>query len=128
MPTPPVKDRHLFVKVKAAREELAKKAGIIFDEYMDVIAKAKDAGDYETAAKHLQWLIDHMPADNEGDRMIDQSVDKKQEVISQLPVGPNIQIGIKVGGSGDDRKSLPSVEVVDIKPKGRLERSKLEQQ
>lgn len=116
MPTPPVKDRNVFTKVRIARELLKQKAEEIFLEYMNVISCARDAGDYETAAKHLQWLIDHMPSDDEGGRMIEQSVDKKQEVIDRGPIGPNIQIGIKVGGSGDDRKlSAATVEVIDVK-------------
>lgn len=72
---------------------------------MRVIDEARVSGDYETAAKSLQWLIEHMPADEGGDRMVEVSVDKKQEQIQKGPVGPAIQIGIQVGGLG--QRSLP---------------------
>ncbi len=106
-----------FGKVKIARELLREKAELIFQEYMDVIQRAKDAGNYEVAAKHLQWLIDHMPADEGEDRMVGQSVDKVAPQIQQGPEAPRIQIGIKVGGVGDNLKTLPSasVEVIDAK-------------
>ena len=113
-------NKGFFTKVKVARELLKEKSEEILKEYLDVVQKAKDSGDYETAAKALQWLIEHMPADEDGERMVAQSVDKKQEVVEKQ-TGPAIQIGIQVGGAGQKAlpvakpKALPAVtaEVVD---------------
>lgn len=91
--------RDFFSKVKVARELLREKSEEILREYLDIVQQAKVAGDYETAAKSMQWLIEHMPADEDGGRMVDQSIDKRQEV-NQKPTGPAIQIGIAVGGVG----------------------------
>ena len=118
--TPKVTSRQMFSKVRVAQELLREKASELLEEYLDVVQKAKDAGDYETAAKSLQWLIEHMPPDMDGERVVAQSVDKKQEVV-QGPVGPAIQIGIQVGGAGQKKlpiskpKELPTVtaEIVD---------------
>jgi hypothetical protein len=113
----PARFRGDFARVKAARELLREKAEELFTAYMDVIQKATDSGQYETAAKHLQWLIDHMPAAEDGQRMIDHSVDKNPQanLPQQVDTTPRIQIGIKVGGIGDDLKKLPEpkVEVID---------------
>jgi hypothetical protein len=102
-----------FSKVAIARQLLREKAEVLLTEYMDVVMKAKEAGDYETAAKALQWLIDHMPSEAEdGGRLVEQSVDKKQEVKQQGPTGPAIQIGISVGGV--NQKALPIAKPDDI--------------
>lgn len=107
-----------FSKVKVARDVLRARAEQIINEYMDIAAKAKDAGDYKTASKTLQWLIEHMPSDDEGTKVIDASVDKEKTVIaSQAP--PPVQIGIVVGGAAPKQiakpkpKELPKVEVID---------------
>jgi hypothetical protein len=97
--------REFFTKVKIARELLREKSEEILADYLDVVAKARDAGEYEVAAKSLQWLIEHMPADEDGKGLVDVSVDKKQQAVVQGPTGPTIQIGIQVGGL--DKKQLP---------------------
>lgn len=107
-----------FTKVKIARQLLRDKAEELLAEYLDVIQKAKDAGEYETAAKELRWLLEHI-ADDEGDRMVGMSVDKQQQVL-QAPTQPTIQIGIQVGGVGPakNQKALPATRVIDVKPDG----------
>jgi hypothetical protein len=108
-----------FSKVRIARQLLREKSEEILSEYLDNVAKARDAGQHEVALKALQWLIDHMPADDDGGRLVDQSVDKKQEVVEKGPTGPAIQIGIALGGLGGTQKALPKpndvivTEVVD---------------
>ena len=82
--------------------------------YMENAKKAQDAGDYETAAKQLQWLLEHMPSD-EGVKVIDQSVDKK--VIAEGPknTGPMIQIGIQMGGTKKPAElPVARAEVIDV--------------
>jgi hypothetical protein len=102
-----------FTKVKIARELLREKAEEILAQYFEVIESAKQAGDHETAGKMLMWLIEHMPADEEGSRLVDISVDKKQEITQKVD-RPAIQIGIQVGGV-PTQKQLPPIkaEVVD---------------
>ncbi len=113
----PKMGKQIFSKVALARELLREQASKILEDYLEVVAKAKDAGDYETAAKALQWLIEHMPADEAGDRLVDVSVDKKQQQqIVQAPAP--VQIGIMVGGLGQQKalpkpKDKPIVEIVD---------------
>ena len=97
--------RDYFSKVRVARELLREKADELLKQYMLVVDEARASGDYETAAKALQWLIDHMP-EEDGVRIIDQSVDKKQEPVQQQQTGPQIRIGIAVGGLG--QHSLPN--------------------
>jgi hypothetical protein len=103
--------KQLFSKVRIARELLKEKSEEILKQYLQVVDEARAAGDYETAAKALQWLIDHMPADDEGGRLVEQSVDKKQ-VVEKGPTGPAIQIGIQVGGT--NQKQLPIAKPSDI--------------
>jgi cytochrome c-type biogenesis protein CcmH/NrfG len=102
-----------FSKVRIARELLREKSEQILQQYLTVVEKAQEAGDYETAAKALQWLMDHMPADDDGGRLVDVSVDKKQQAVERGPTGPAIQVGIVVGGVG--QKSLPIDKPSDIK-------------
>lgn len=105
--------KNFFGKVRIARELLRERAEMILLEYMDIIQKAKDAGDYETAMKATQWLLDHMPSDEDGGRLVEQSVDKKQQV-QEKQQGPAIKIGIAVGGLGENRKALPKPEDAPI--------------
>lgn len=106
------KERVPFAKVQAIREMLRGEAENLVKEYMDIIAKAKDSGDYQTAVKALQWLIEHLPAED-GQRVIDSGIDRQtqQQVTSDKP---QIQIGIMVGGIGRDVKQLPKPgDVID---------------
>lgn len=107
-----------FNKVKIARELLRDKAEEIFTEYMEVIKLAKERGDHKVAAESLQWLIEHMPADDTGERMIATGIDKQQQQVQQ-DTRPAIQIGIQVGGVTpiNQKKALPAIkaEVIDAK-------------
>lgn len=99
-----------FGKAAAIREMIRDHAQKIVEEYLDVAAKAKDAGDYETAQKALQWLMEHMPADEDGKTIVDVSVDKQKQIAAPQQTGPAIQIGIQVGGIGvTAQKALPQV-------------------
>lgn len=87
----------LFTKVKAARELLRQQAEDIVNLYMENAKVAMARGDHETAQKALQWLLEHMPAEVDGSRVVDMGIDK-QVIQQQGPTGPMIQIGINVGG------------------------------
>lgn len=85
----------------------------ILNKYQKLIDQTAAAGDYETALRHMQHLIDHMPTD-EGTRLIDMSIDKAQQAESG-PRGPLIQIvGIKLGGVEGNKALPPAVEVIDV--------------
>lgn len=110
-----VKQKSFFTKVAVARQLLREKSEDILNEYLDVITKAKEARDFETAAKALQWLLEHMPADENQERIVDISVDKKVQEIKG-PTGPGIQIGIMVGGAGKDQVALVKPSDVPVLP------------
>lgn len=103
-----------FPKVKEARAKLAEKAVEIFDLQVKIINAAINAGNYDVAQKAIQFLMEHMPREIEGGGMVDSSVDTKTTEKAG-PVGPQIQIGIALGGV--KTKELPPVEVIDITPK-----------
>lgn len=83
-------------KVQAAREHLKERALDYIAQMETIVAQAVAKGELEVAKEALQWLIEHSPADDEGRRSIEQSVDKKQ--IEQSRGGPTINIGFKLGG------------------------------
>lgn len=99
-----------FPRVKEAREALRAKALELYEKHIALIDKAADEGKIEAALQASQWLIEHMPAGNDGERMIDASAAKVKEIASG-PSGPTIQIGIALG-PGIKPKELGS-HVVD---------------
>lgn len=108
-----------FSKIKTVRLALREHAEELYQQYMDTILRAKSAGEHEVALKALQWLISHMPPDEDGTKLIEPDIDKQQP--TQLgSTGPSIQIGIQVGGTGKAlpkpkvKKALPSVKVETI--------------
>ena len=109
----PLKEQRVFfTKVKVARDLLRERADVLLQQYLNIVDMATAAGDYETAAKAMQWLMDHMPAEDDGTRIVDVSVDKKQQQVQPQAL-PQIQIGIAVGGvskelSAKKVKALPA--------------------
>lgn len=101
----------MFSKVKEAREVLKAEAANILTEYMEVLRKAKEKGDFETASKGLQWLMEHMP-DEDGVRSVEVSIDKPKAV--EGGGGPMIQIGIQLGGM--TRPKELAAPVIDVTP------------
>lgn len=114
----PYKPRILFKKVHAAREALRERAEELISEYIDIAKQAKASGDYESAYKALQWLIDHIPAEEDGTRVVDRSQDKIAITDGSRSNGPQINVGIMVGGVGGKKKELPMItaQVIDVKP------------
>jgi hypothetical protein len=104
-------EKHIFTKVKAARELLREQADIILQKYLENVQQAMDRGDNETAAKALQWLIEHMPSEDDGTKIVDTSVDK-QAPQAQQTERPAIQIGIQVGGVNP--KQLPATKPKEL--------------
>lgn len=121
MAIPAEKDikRNYFSKVPEAREVLKKEALTIIDRFLVTLQNAEARGDFETASKGYQWLMEHFPAHEDGTTLIDQGIDKPKVV--QGYQGPSIQIGIAMGGVGQP-KTLPAkpepvvtVEAIPIK-------------
>ena len=102
-----------FSSVRKAREALKERAFELLDGYIAVIKQAAASGDYETATKGYQYLLEHMP-EEDGQRMIEISVDKPVQV--EAPKGPTIQIGFQLGGVNEPKQiEAPAIEVVPIK-------------
>jgi hypothetical protein len=111
-PTPP---RRFFSSVAIAREVLRERADELINEFIDVAKQAKAAGDYEAAYKALQWLIDHIPADESGARVVEHSSDKVPQTQESQSKTPNINIGIALGGIHEKPKQLPKATVIESK-------------
>lgn len=105
--------RDYFSKVKEAREAIKARAVDLLETYLGIIEEARSKGDFETAMKATQWLIEHMP-NEDGVRVIDSSASKpKEEAKALQPVGPSIQIGIALT---PPKTPLLAPAVIDIEP------------
>lgn len=102
--------RDYFPRVREARELLRERAQEIMESYLAICAEARQAGHQEVALNALQWLIEHMPAE-EGVRVIDPSAAVQPKL--EGPQGPQIAIGINLGTGP---KALPEAQVIDVKP------------
>jgi hypothetical protein len=99
-----------FSSVRKAKEALKARANELLDGYLAVIKQAAAAGDYETAVKGYQHLLEHMP-DEDGERVLDISIDKPRP--GDGPKGPTIQIGVAIGGL--NRPTLkPAVTITEV--------------
>ena len=117
-PLPKTQIKDYVGKVGAAREMLRERATDLLEQFITNAKDAQAAGEYEVAARSLQWLLEHLPADDDGVKIVDRSVDKVDKAEKDKFSGPRIQIGLAVGGvlpPAPETKALPpSVEVVDI--------------
>jgi hypothetical protein len=103
-----------LTRIKEAQEVLRNRAEELLNEYFAVIQDARAAQEFETAAKHIQWLIEHMPSEEgETDRIVAPSVDKQPKQVERSN-GPQINIGFAIGGL--KKKELPQVTVDRIPP------------
>lgn len=93
-----------FSSIRKAREALQAQAHEIVTAYLSVIETARTEGHLDIAAESLQWLLAHIPADTDGLRVVETSVDKPAGAATDRPT---INIGIAVGGV-PDRPALPS--------------------
>ena len=110
--------RDPFPKVKEARDAARARALEILDDFQSTIKLAVAAGDYEAAMSSFKWLLEHMPADEDGTKVIDTSVDNRKQV--EGPVGPQINLGFQISGLG----AQPQVAVVE--PEQSAEKSVLD--
>lgn len=100
--------------VRKAREALKERAHEILDKFLQTIDMAASAEEYEAALKSYQWLMEHIPED-EGERVVDISVDKPKQVEKGTNL-PTINIGFRLGGIDED-KQLPDGNTIDVTPK-----------
>jgi hypothetical protein len=97
-----------FPKVKEAREILKEKAQEILEMQLRIVTESLAGGDFETAMKANQFLLEHMPED-EGVKVLDISVDKPKQVEGKT--GPQISIGFALGGIPQSQPALPAADV-----------------
>ena len=97
-----------FSNLKQARALLLERAREMVDFYIDNAKAASANGDFETASKAMQFLMERM-RDEDGTTLVEQSVDKPKQA-KQVSSGPSIQIGFKLGGVNDP-KTLPEVTI-----------------
>lgn len=110
----PIKPK-AFSTLKLARELLRQRATEFIDKYMQIVEEARVAGDYESAYRALQWLIDHVPADADGERMVERSTDKDPSGGgNEGSGGPQISVGIMLGGLTPQVKQLPEAKVINV--------------
>lgn len=103
-----------FSKVKEAREALAKRALEVFELQMKIAQDALAAQNFTEANKAVQFLLEHMPKDEEGITLLDSSVDNVKETKGSS--GPTIQIGIALGPKREPKELAPSspIEIIDV--------------
>jgi hypothetical protein len=101
-----------FSSVKQAREAIREKAMELVEGYMSLIQTAQAAEEFQVAAEGYQFLMKHLPKDEEGNALLDAPIDKGATVKTG-PTGPTIQIGIALGPQ-PAQKALPPVNVIDI--------------
>lgn len=106
-----------FSSVRKARAALKENAFESYQLLLYIIKQATAAGDFETAARYAWMILEHTPED-EGERVLDISVDKPKQVESG-PKGPSVYIGLIQGGVTQPKKELPQaaeVTIIDVEP------------
>lgn len=101
-----------FAKARRAREVLRERELQILEEYMVTLKQAAASGKFAEALEGYRWLLDHMPANEEGERLVDPSVDKNKQIDTGVK-GPVINIGFKLGGTGETQKVIHGETISD---------------
>ncbi len=104
--------RQPFPKIRQAREALQRRALEITNLYIQNAKQAMKKGQHDVAQSSLEYLLGHMPKDEDGQVIMGPSVDKA--LVEAGNKGPLIQIGFKLGGVADT-KALPEA-VIDVTP------------
>lgn len=100
-----------FSAVKRVRDKLREDSEALYTEFRTALKMAVAGGNYEAAIKGYTWLFPHIPADEDGTRIIDSDIDKQQPLESENK-GPVIQIGFSLGGV--NKLEQPAIEVKSI--------------
>lgn len=101
-----------FSRVKEVREALKERALELYEAYRDLAKEAQATGNLEVAEAILWKLIEHMP-NEDGEGMVDISVDKPKQV--EANKGSTVNIGFVLGGI-TPRKALPETAAIDVVP------------
>ena len=109
----PVGGAYFKASVKKARQRLMERADEIIEKYLKMIDMAIAAGDFETANKGFQFLVEHMPKED-GESIITESAAKPKQIADNSFKGPVINIGVKVGGT--TKEALPEVTTIEVEP------------
>lgn len=99
-----------FPRIREARELLMSQAEEFIQLKKEIIKKAIEKGDLETADKAINYLLSHMPQ-FEGVTAVDPDIDKPKQV--EGTKGPQISIGIKLGGMDHHKQLSVGTEVID---------------
>jgi hypothetical protein len=112
---PPIPTRKVFPKIAEVREMLKERAAELLNLQRRIVYEALANQDYETANDANQFLLTHLPPDENGVRLLDPDIDKPKDQ-GKLQ-GPQISIGFALGGL-NQTQSLPAakVEVIDAIP------------
>lgn len=104
-----------FPKVREARAKLLEQADKLIAKYWDLINAAEEAGQFDVAMKHVQWLIEHT-RDDDGKTIVSSSVDKEEGDGRKGKSGPTINLGFAIGGiPGTNRIAELNPVVIDVK-------------
>lgn len=106
-----------FSSVKKAREALREKAFEIYEMQMAIIKAALAEGNFEVAMEANQFLMKHIK-DEDGSSIISEDIDKQKQVDTTAK-GPQITIGVAIGGLGKALDASPTqsvIEAVKIEP------------
>lgn len=104
---PERKLRH-FSKVREARDAIRDEAVNLLTIYKKNVEAALQAGDYKTVQDSIEWLFLHMPPDEDGNKVVDQDLDKPKADSGKS--GPTINLGFAIGGLGVQKELLPPKE------------------
>ena len=112
---PKLVKRNYFSKVKEARELLQSQARVYLRLHKRNIKEAMLDGDHETAAKAIQWALEHV-TDDDGSTPISPSVDIPRPSAGNM--GPIINVGFQIGGLAKSlavaETTTPSVEALTL--------------
>lgn len=107
--------RPAFPRIAEVREMLKARAEELLNLQRRIIYEALANQDYETANDANQFLLKHLPPDEQGVHLLDHDIDKPKDTGKQL--GPQISIGFALGGLPQPQQlPAPKIEVIDVSP------------
>lgn len=114
-PDPATPRRKVFPKIAEVREMLKERAAELLNLQRRIVYEALANQDYETANDANQFLLLHLPAGEDGVRLLDPDIDKPTDK-GQLHA-PQISIGFAIGGLNQTQSLPPApVGVIDVTP------------
>lgn len=99
-----------FKRLREVREMLRQQAAELIAEYMVTAKEAREAGEFEAAGKMIWNLIEHMPAEEDGTKLVDVSVDKQPKIDNKKT---DNRIQILLAPTAPMVRQLPTKQVLD---------------